>query len=80
MIRIAVLVLVVAGVLFFGVQTAHALHLGAPPLPYHCQSGQHVHRWWVPDSSPVGAGAPGTLEWHGYREIAACASDLDAST
>lgn len=52
-------------------------HIGAPALVYHCAHGQQVKRWWVPDSSPEGEGAPGTLEYHGWREIAACASSID---
>jgi hypothetical protein len=24
------------------------LHIGAPPLPYHCPAGSHVVRHWAP--------------------------------
>jgi hypothetical protein len=54
-------------------------HIGAPALVYQCPAGTFVKRWWVPASSPEGAGQPGTLEYHGWREIAACASSTTVS-
>lgn len=57
-----------------------AQHVGAPPLPYSCPHGSHVTRWWVKDSDPTGRGASGTLEWHGWREIASCSASLHATT
>lgn len=54
-------------------------HIGAPPLVYQCPAGTFVKRWWVPASSAEGAGEPGTLEYHGWREIAACASSTTVS-
>ena len=54
-------------------------HIGAPPLVYQCPPGTFVKRWWVPASSSQGAGQPGTLEYHGWREIAACASSTTVS-
>jgi hypothetical protein len=71
------LVLLVAGT---GRRVLYATHIGAPALVYHCPAGTFVKRWWVPDSSPEGAGAPGTLEYHGWREIASCASSTTMST
>jgi hypothetical protein len=55
-------------------------HIGAPALVYHCPPGSFVKRWWVKASNPEGAGAPGTLEYHGWREIAACASSTMVSS
>ena len=54
-------------------------HIGAPALVYQCPAGTFVKRWWVPASSSAGAGQPGTLEYHGWREIAACASSTTVS-
>ena len=72
----------VAALLAFGAyhEGQSRLHIGAPHLPYHCSHGQYVKRWWVPESSPEGAGASGTLVYHGWREIASCASSLTADT
>jgi hypothetical protein len=57
----------------------NASHIGAPALVYPCPTGTFTTEWWVRDSSPVGAGAPGTLEYHGWREIASCASSTTVS-
>jgi hypothetical protein len=54
-------------------------HIGAPELVYPCPPGSFVKRWWVPASSPEGNCAPGTLVYHGWREIAACASSTTVS-
>lgn len=58
-------------------QARDHFHIGAPALTYDCPAGSYVKTWWVPDSSTEGEGAPGTLEYHGWREIAACASSID---
>jgi hypothetical protein len=52
------------------------LHIGAPPLPYHCPAGSHVVRHWAPGP----ATGPGEISYGGQHEWASCASDLDAST
>jgi hypothetical protein len=73
----------VAGALLLAVGPAKraydSAHFGAPPLVYQCPPGSFVKRWWVPASSPEGDGAPGTLVYHGWREIAACASSTTVS-
>jgi hypothetical protein len=80
--RIAIAV-VIAGAVLLGAgpgrDAYNASHIGAPPLVYPCPAGTFTREWWVKDSSSVGAGAPGTLEYHGWREIASCASSTTVS-
>jgi len=58
------------------VNVRDTFHIGAPPLPYHCQAGQHVVRGWAPGP----ATGPGEVSWNGQHEWAGCASDLTADT
>jgi hypothetical protein len=58
-------------------------HLGAPALNYGpCPGNDYVKTFWVNDAHPSDgtpvppAGAPGTVQYHGWTEIASCAENL----
>ena len=49
------------------------MHIGAPPLAYHCPVGSYVVRHWAPGP----ATGPGEVEYYGQHQWASCASSVD---
>lgn len=50
------------------------LHLGAPPLVYHCPAGHTLVTRW--EKGTAAAGQPGTLTYHGWTEWASCSQSM----